>query len=103
MNSLKTTMANQHKYKARILHWNARSIAANKSNLLNYLKTETIDFMLISETWLKPHHTFKISSYSCIRKDRGPDGKGGVAILVSNKYNYQTLTTKCSRSGRGPN
>jgi hypothetical protein len=92
MNSLKTTMANQHKYKARILQWNARSIATNKSNLLNYLKTETIDFMLISETWLKPHHTFKISSFSCIRKDRGPDGKGGVAILVSNKYNYQTLT-----------
>ncbi|KAH0814294.1 hypothetical protein GEV33_008497 [Tenebrio molitor] len=70
---------------SRILQWNARSIAANKSNLLNYLKTETIDFMLISETWLTPHHTFKIGSYSCIRKDRGPDGKGGVAILVSNK------------------
>jgi hypothetical protein len=60
MNSLKTTMANQHKYKARILQWNARSIAANKSNLLNYLKAETIDFMLISETWLKPHHTVMI-------------------------------------------
>jgi hypothetical protein len=92
MNSLKATMANQLKNKAMILQWNARSIVANKSNLLNYLKAETINFMLISEPWLRLNHTFHISTYSCIRKDRGPDGKGGVAILVSNKYNYQTLT-----------
>lgn len=76
----------------KILFWNAQSITSlSKQTQLEYvLSIENIDIALIVETYLKPHHTFKINDFTIHRNDRLHQAHGGVAIAIRNN-----LTHKC--------
>lgn len=54
---------------------------------LNFLiLNRKVDIVLICETFLKPHHKFKLNGYKIYRNDRATHG-GGVAIAI--KYGLQ--------------
>lgn len=72
------------------IQWNARSIKANKAFLETALFSYRINCAIISETWLKPAESFKISGYNIIRQDR-PDGKGGCCILIKQGIVFSQL------------
>lgn len=74
----------------KILQWNCRSAIANKGNLEYLLLSENIDIAALSETWFKPTSVISFPGYNIVRRDR-PDGKGGVAILVKNVYDFIVL------------
>lgn len=70
--------------------WNADGVYEQKPELKYFLKDHHIDIMLMNETHLKPHHTFRISNYSIIRTDR-PGIKGGTAIMYKNQLPAQQI------------
>jgi len=52
------------------------------------LDSNNIEKAVISETWLKSHHTDQavgITGYNIFRKDRGVRRRGGVGIYVTDK------------------
>lgn len=67
----------------KILQWNARGISnfstAEQLNIL--IANKNIDIVLLCETFLRPHHKFKLNGYKIYRHDRDTHG-GGVAIAV---------------------
>lgn len=87
----------------KVGQWNARS-AYSTTSLKQLLLEEKFDILLLSETWYKAHYDIKYKGFQVLRKDR-PDGKGGVAILISNKISYKpiafndTFTNKIEVSG----
>ena len=68
-------MAN--KINLKILQWNIRSVRANKDDLINLVKKEDPDIILLNETWLDTSTNFQLNSYISVRQDR-IDGYGGV-------------------------
>lgn len=46
--------------------------------------------MVIQETYLKPHHRFRIPNYTVYRQDR-PTAAGGVAVLVKSTFKSSAL------------
>lgn len=75
----------------KIIQWNCRSIS-NKRSDLAYIVNKLQPFIIcLSETWLKPDYPFRISGFSCVRKDRS-DGYGGVAILIKNSFSFNLLS-----------
>lgn len=73
-----------------LLQWNARSVQANKADLLDILSAYNVKVAAISETWLDPHQFFHIPGYSVLRCDRF-DGYGGTALLVRKDVTYTEL------------
>lgn len=74
----------------KILQWNARSLTANKYNLINIIKENFPDIITISETWNKPNKFIKISKYFGIFDDR-TDGKGGSAIFIKENLKFKRI------------
>lgn len=74
----------------KILQWNARSAFSNNLTLKQLIVEEKFDIGLISETWYKPSYNIKFKGYNVVREDRH-DGKGGVAILVSQAIPYKVI------------
>jgi hypothetical protein len=64
------------KSKITALQWNARSAVINKTDICFMLTNFDIDLAAICETWIKPHYSFNIPGYQCIRCDR-QEGRGG--------------------------
>lgn len=77
-----------------ICHINAQSISAHYDAMLDYLTSDTIHAILVSETWLKPSlpsSTFPIRNCILIRNDRVGAGGGGVAIYLKSHIPYKTI------------
>lgn len=70
-----------------IIQWNCQSICPKLSELELFLCQEKVHIAILSETWLNPNISLRISGYNTIRKDRN-DGYGGVAILVHSSIKY---------------
>lgn len=75
-----------------VLQWNARGIAnfttAEQLNLL--ISKNNVDIILLCETFLKPHHKFKLNGYKIYRNDRDTHG-GGVAIAIKYGLKHSLL------------
>ncbi|XP_076064443.1 uncharacterized protein LOC143038789 [Oratosquilla oratoria] len=54
------------------------------ASLLATIQEDQIDVVLLQETLLQDHHTFRVPGYTCYRKDIGSTGRG-LATLVKNK------------------
>lgn len=77
-----------------VLYYNARSICAKAKadELFNFIKSNSIDVALISETWLKPENSFSFKEFKIYRFDRpGIRKGGGVAIAVRNNINHSLI------------
>ncbi|KAK7877748.1 hypothetical protein WMY93_030562 [Mugilogobius chulae] len=74
-------------------HLNIRSLVSKADQLKHLLTNSNLDFLCISETWLRPstpEHVFTVPGYQCFRRDR-PEGKGGGVLL------YIKDAFKCER------
>lgn len=48
------------------------------------INKEKVDILLLVETFLKPHHAFRLKNYTIYRNDRLSHPHGGVAIAIKN-------------------
>lgn len=64
-----------------IAFYNANSIRTQRSGIINFLFTYSVNVLLVNETSLKEGNYFNIPNYKCIRKDREQRGSG-TAMLI---------------------
>jgi exonuclease III len=77
----------------KIMQWNARSVQANKRELINFLSQEKENktkIICIQETMLKQGDSFTLPLYDQQRKDQ-ETRTGGVMTLIKNNVNYTQL------------
>lgn len=80
-----------------IVQWNAQSILHHQHIFHKFILDNNIHIAIICETWLKPHHKFKINNYNTVRIDSG-NTHNGVAILIHNSISYSSIKTFCDDS-----
>jgi exonuclease III len=73
----------------RIDEWNANGLSNHKLELMQFLQDNTIDVLLVSETYFTDRTVLKIPNYS-IYSCNHPDGTahGGAAILIRNAIQH---------------
>lgn len=88
----------------KCLFANVRYLACN-ANYIKHVLSENFDMYIFCETWLKQRHC--ISSllgdlsleFFSIRCDRFKKEGGGVAILIRNKFSYESILSECVPNG----
>nr|CAI5825473.1 unnamed protein product [Callosobruchus analis] len=75
----------------KIIQWNARSLRSNRHSIRQLLFEQELDIALVCETWFRPTQVYKYKNFNVVRKDRD-DGFGGVAIFLSKKIQYETIS-----------
>lgn len=73
----------------KILQWNAQSVRNKIRDLRNI--AQNFDLILLTETWLKPEHSFGIPGFFIIRKDREDRTGGSIAIGIRNSLPYSRI------------
>ena len=76
-----------------IIQWNARSL--NNARLAEFRSNLSIhnpSIVLLSETHWSDSYSVRFKSYNCIVKNRPPNGKGGVAILIKKSIPFIPLS-----------
>lgn len=87
-------MTTQSKYKIKVIVANVNSIISNykRTQLLDFLKKNKPDLMLINETKLNKRHTLFFENYNTVRVDRDAgNGGGGTAILVKKNIKHSQI------------
>ena len=64
------------------MFWNCQGIRSKRNELELYPKENSIDIIVLNETFLHKKITFKIQCYDTIRNDRSTGSRGGIAFLV---------------------
>lgn len=83
-----------------VVHINAQSVPAHHSDLLVSFDSNTVDAILISESFLKPSlppNLFTLPGFNLIRNDRVGKGGGGVAIYLRHDFSYKIINTSPSQ------
>lgn len=76
----------------KICHWNARGLKNKIAETFNFLVSNDIDIILISETWLKSTDVvLKNSNFKCYRLDRMDKRGGGVCIIIKKNIKHSLL------------
>ena len=75
----------------RLAFFNANGIKRQKLFFIQFLQDNRIDIALLSETFLKPHISFKIPNYKILRNDRTEGRKGGTAVIIKSCLPFQIL------------
>ena len=75
------------------MQWNCQGIRRKKDELLDYIRSRSIDIVALQETKLWSHATFSISGYSCERVDGHYQhtAHGGVALIIHNSIPYSNI------------
>lgn len=76
-----------------ILSWNANSISSKGPELDQFLYEQSIDVVLLQETFLKPGDNFQLPNYTLYRNDRVRGRGGGTCILVKRRIPHFSITT----------
>lgn len=79
----------------KIATWNAAGITKRKNELELFVEDNDISILLATETFLKPNHSFLLSGFKVVRRDRPAKVGGGVAVFYRNnitaeKVEFQT-------------
>ena len=74
------------------MHWYAQGITIPTAiaELEQLLKQKQIDLVLMNETFLKPHHRFKLANFKVYRKDL-TSHCGGVLIAIKNSIPHELI------------
>lgn len=78
----------------KIISINVNSIIKNqrRASLLNLIKKENPDIVLLGETKLNKNHVLRFEQYHIIRNDRNAEKPGGgTAILIKKSFNYSNI------------
>lgn len=84
-------MKNRLPEKLKIAFWNANSVRNKKSLLLDFIKRENIDIMLVNETFLRKSEKFNVPNFNIYRRDRENKPGGGVAIIIPRSIPHSEL------------
>lgn len=76
----------------KVVYWNAHSVIQKKDEIKVFVESNMIDIALISETFLKPCHSFRLPNYVTYRTDRPIRSGGGTAILVRKEIRHEEIT-----------
>jgi len=84
-----------------IMHINCRSIPKNFDTMLElfHIMTAPIDFLAVTETWLKPasEQLYNIPGFSLATQSRLSKQGGGVGIYIATKYfDYPIVSLSCA-------
>lgn len=74
-------------------HFNIRSLCSSFDEFSDYIDTEQLDIVGLSETWLNrgvASQALGIEGYRLVRRDRDHRG-GGVGLYVKNTYKFRVL------------
>lgn len=74
-------------------YFNVRSLCSSFDEFYDYVVTEQLDIVGLSETWLNKGistSALEIEGYKLIRKDRNQRG-GGVGFYINNAYKFRVL------------
>ncbi|MCP3662402.1 MAG: hypothetical protein GY696_07890, partial [Gammaproteobacteria bacterium] len=75
-----------------ILQYNINGISGKLDELLHYMNKNDIMIAALQETKLtSKSNTKKTPGYTMLRKDRGSDKGGGLAFLIHESINFQTV------------
>lgn len=76
----------------KIVHWNANGLGQHSQEVKQYLKTENIDIMLISESHFTEKSYMKIPGYNIYNANH-PNGKGhgGAAVIVKSSIKHHQM------------
>lgn len=91
-------MTSTHAKGLLIVSWNANSVFPKRLELLDFITQSSPDLILIQETYLRPHTSFKFPNHLVYRNDRPDRRGGGTAILVKNSHRHTPLPTPLLRS-----
>lgn len=72
----------------KIMCWNAQSIMPKLIELIDFLNSNPIDIIVVTETWLNKSKKMYIPNYIIYRLDRQDGNHGGVAILIKNNITH---------------
>ena len=75
----------------KIAHLNIQSISNKLDELKLFLIENSIDIMLINETFLTPSKKIKIKDYSIIRKDRKNRKGGGICFIIHDTIDHNQV------------
>ncbi|XP_076388962.1 exodeoxyribonuclease-like [Megachile rotundata] len=77
----------------KIISANVNSIVSNerRHNILELLKAECPDFLLLNESKLKPQLSLNCKKYTLLRNDRVNSNGGGVAILIKQQIQHKII------------
>ena len=73
-----------------ICTFNANSIKGQKLEIVQFLKEENIDILLVQETLLKTNDRFALPGYAIHRSDRSAKG-GGTAIIIRRSIKHHRI------------
>lgn len=73
----------------KICYWNANGLSQHKIEVESFLKSQSIDILLVSETHFTLKNCFRIKGYS-VYDTKHPSGKacGGAAIIINNQISH---------------
>lgn len=57
----------------------------------SFVHKHKFDIVVITETYLKPQHTFKLKDYNVIRHDRPTERGGGVASFINKNLKHEQM------------
>lgn len=72
--------------------WNSSGVKNQKYSLQQFLKSNNIDFMIVTETLLAERDTFSIPGYTAVRRHK-TDLYRGIAILIRKGITYTCIDT----------
>lgn len=79
-------------HRIKICHWNANGLTKHKLEVYNFLLSNNIDIMLISETHLTDKNYFRIPEYLFYdTKHPRNMARGGTAILIKKRLKHSIL------------
>lgn len=87
----------------KIITVNVNSIIHHqrRASLINMIKKEKPNIILLNETKLNAFHKIKILDYNIIRKDRtGNKTNGGIAILINKPIKYEIINLTSSNNNQ---
>ena len=76
----------------KICIWNANGVSQHKLEISNYLYTNHIDMLLISETHLTDKHNFHIQGYNFYKSNHaGGKSHDGAGIRIRSRIKHEAL------------
>ncbi|KAI4474387.1 hypothetical protein M0804_014885 [Polistes exclamans] len=90
---------NNNPIKIAAINVNSFVSLSKRLDLLNFIKTNNLEIILVDETKLNKKHKIQFKDYNIIRSDRSNGSRGGgMAIIIKCKIQHETIFFPTSRN-----
>lgn len=78
--------------KMKLMYFNCNSILNKTDEFYDLVLTHKLSIGLISETFLKSKHEFRLANYTVVRHDNPVNVRGGgVAIIIHKSFKFKEV------------